>query len=130
MKDSTSNDELNLIRAGDNMGWRPELCGSFNCEPFTDPLMINGSQGWGAPVNIIGVGPNTDLPSEFLNDLLFLNWSGSKLWRVRLDPSFTQILSVTELLQSGASAIISIAEHPNGTLYVGNSAGEIRIIEH
>ncbi|WP_132059108.1 PQQ-dependent sugar dehydrogenase [Halorussus amylolyticus] len=106
-------DEINVLRAGNNYGW-PDVMGPSDDETFTDP--IESYTPTIAPASATFYdGPIDDWQGDFF----FGNLAGRHLRRVRIDGE--EVVEQERLLDEEYGRLRSVFTGPDGHLYVATS---------
>ncbi len=120
-------DELNLLLAGGNYGWRPGYpCDDSNPQsadrylyplwhitPTEAPTGVAIYTGWRIP--------------QWQGQVFFCMWNSGKMRRAILDPTRSSLLGVREISLQGQSCTIEVEDGPDGALYFSNQYGIYRI---
>ena len=111
----TKNDEINLVKAGQNFGWPEQEC-SGN-ENFTDPLVCYNPSL--EPAGIVFYSANK---LDLENDLIMATLRGTNLYKLTIDNG---IITTQKSILGGAGRIRDVNEGPDGYLYIltGNTDG-------
>jgi glucose/arabinose dehydrogenase len=107
----TKNDEINLIRAGQNYGWPEQEC-SGN-EKFQNPIMC-----YDPSIEPGGIVFYSGDKLEYKDSLIMATLRGANLYK--LDINENGVLSQKGIL-SGVGRIRDVSEGPDGYLYVISS---------
>lgn len=104
----TKNDEINLIRPGQNYGWPEQECGGN--EKFVDPIMCyDPSIEPGGIVFYDGSNP------EYKDKLIMATLRGSNLYKLEINE---KDLESQKSILSGLGRIRDVMQGPDGYLYV------------
>lgn len=112
---STKNDEINLIKAGQNFGWPDEECsGDKN---FVDSLTCYNPSL--EPAGIVFYSSNK---LDLKNDLIMATLRGTNLYKLTIDDG---VITSQQSILGGAGRIRDVNEGPDGYLYIltGNTDG-------
>lgn len=107
-------EELNVIRAGDNGGW-PVVEGIANppVEGFVQPAFAYHDQG-ASPTGVVFYDSPTGFPAEYRGTLFHLDYTLNRLFRVRFDGD--KVIN-HDLFMQGEGAPVDLAMGPDGSLY-------------
>lgn len=111
----TKNDEINLVKAGQNFGWPDQECsGDKN---FVDPLVCYNPSL--EPAGIVFYSSNK---LDLGNDLIMATLRGTNLYQLTIDNG---IITEQKSILGGAGRIRDVNEGPDGYLYIftGNTDG-------
>jgi glucose/arabinose dehydrogenase len=111
----TKNDEINLVKAGQNFGWPDQECsGDKN---FVDPLVCYNPSL--EPAGIVFYSSNK---LDLGNDLIMATLRGTNLYQLTIDNG---IITAQKSILGGAGRIRDVNEGPDGYLYIftGNTDG-------
>lgn len=111
----TKNDEINLIKAGQNFGWPDEECsGDKN---FVDSLTCYNPSL--EPAGIVFYSSNK---LDLENDLVMATLRGTNLYKFTIDEG---VITSQQSILGGAGRIRDVNEGPDGYLYIltGNTDG-------
>lgn len=111
----TKNDEINLVKAGQNFGWPDQECsGNKN---FVDPLVCYNPSL--EPAGIVFYSSNK---LDLGNDLIMATLRGTNLYQLTIDNG---IITAQKSILGGAGRIRDVNEGPDGYLYIftGNTDG-------
>jgi glucose/arabinose dehydrogenase len=103
----TKNDEINLIKKGDNYGWPEQECGG---DRFASPVMC-----YDPSIEPGGIVFYSGDKLEYKDSMIMATLRGANLYK--LDISGDGMLSQKSIL-SGAGRIRDVAEGPDGYLYI------------
>ena len=104
----TKNDEINLIRSGQNYGWPEQECGGN--EKFTDPIMCYDPSI--EPGGVVFYDGNI---LDYKNKMIMATLRGSNLYTVDLDE---KDLNSQKSILSGLGRIRDVMQGSDGYLYV------------
>ncbi|MGQ0606176.1 MAG: PQQ-dependent sugar dehydrogenase [Candidatus Nitrosotenuis sp.] len=104
----TKNDEINLIKAGQNYGWPEQECGGN--EKFTDSIMC-----YDPSIEPGGIVFYNDNNSEYENRLIMATLRGSNLYKLEINE---KDLESQKSILSGLGRIRDVIQGPDGYLYV------------
>lgn len=104
---STKNDEINLIKAGQNYGWPEQECAGDN---FANPIMC-----YDPSLEPGGIVFYSGDKLEYKDSLIMATLRGANLYK--LDMGKDDVLSQKSML-SGVGRIRDVSEGPDGYLYV------------
>lgn len=104
----TKNDEINLIKEGDNYGWPEQECGGS--EKFSNPVMC-----YDPSIEPGGIVFYSGDKLEYRDSMIMATLRGSNLYK--LDIGKDGMVSQKSIL-SGAGRIRDVAEGPDGYLYI------------
>jgi glucose/arabinose dehydrogenase len=121
-------DELNIIVAGGNYGWRP----GYPCDD-------NNPQGRNTYIYPIWWLTPTEAPTgvavyqgdqvePWRGQVFFCTWNTGKMRRVMLDPSRTGAQAVREVDLQSTFCNLEVETGPDGALYFSNTNGIYRIV--
>jgi glucose/arabinose dehydrogenase len=121
-------DELNLIVAGGNYGWRPnypcDAANPLNAGQYVYPLWyITPTE---APTGV-AVYHGAMIP-QWRGQVFFCMWNNGKMRRAVLDETRTQLLAVREVNLYGNTCQIEVENGPDGALYFTNQRAIYRIV--
>jgi glucose/arabinose dehydrogenase len=111
----TKNDEINLVKSGQNFGWPDQECsGDKN---FVDPLVCYNPSL--EPAGIVFYSSNK---LDLGNDLIMATLRGTNLYQLTIDNG---IITAQKSILGGAGRIRDVNEGPDGYLYIftGNTDG-------
>ena len=111
----TKNDEINLVKAGQNFGWPDEECsGDKN---FEDPVACYNPSL--EPAGIVFYSYNK---LDLENNLIMATLRGTNLYKITLDDD---IITSQQSILGGVGRIRDVNEGPDGYLYIltGNTDG-------
>ena len=111
----TKNDEINLVKAGQNFGWSDQECSGG--ENFVDPLVCYNPSL--EPAGIVFYSSNK---LDLGNDLIMATLRGTNLYQLTIDDG---IVTAQKSILGGAGRIRDVNEGPDGYLYIltGNTDG-------
>jgi len=123
----TGNDEINRLVAGDNYGW-PTVEGIAGNPAFHDPILAFTPSI--APTGIIAVPANTSVyPTDYGNNLLFVDFIEGKIRRVLLTGANLDQLGATTVVYGGGNGgLLSLMLGADGFIYVSNSSAIFRLL--
>jgi glucose/arabinose dehydrogenase len=121
-------DEINLILAGFNYGWRPDYecvgMNPVNLERYVAPLVSYTPTE--APTGIV-VYDDPAIP-QWRGQLFFCAWNTGMMRRVTLNEARTQIADIQPVDLHDLSCRIDVAVGPEGALYFTDPAGIYRLM--
>jgi len=121
-------DELNLIVAGGNYGWRPNYpCDAArpqNLGQYIYPIWYTNPTE--APTGVAIY--RGDLIPQWQGQVFFCMWKTGKMRRAILDPARAYVTGVREVNLQGASCTIEVQDGPDGAIYFTNQEGIWRIV--
>ncbi|MBI4338240.1 MAG: PQQ-dependent sugar dehydrogenase [Chloroflexi bacterium] len=118
-------DELNLLRPGGNYGW-PRFTGVANDPRYVDPLLTYTPNI--APTGI-AFYTGDKLPPQYSGRLFFGDYNTGSLHMVELGgPAQDQVVRQEVVLRLLGEGIISVANGPDGYLYLGTRRGIHRVV--
>jgi len=111
----TKNDEINLVKSGQNFGWPDQECSDD--ENFIDSLICYNPSL--EPAGIVFYSSNK---LDFENDLIMATLRGTNLYKITTDNG---VVTAQKSILGGAGRIRDVNEGPDGYLYIltGNTDG-------
>jgi len=126
-----NNDEINIIKEGENYGWN-QVMGPDNGNPdYTDPLWSTGNDEGNqiAPTGIIAISQNSPYPTEYHNNILFGSWKGGgRIYRIILSGQDLDNVEQLTYQSMGEGGLLDFEYGPDGLIYVSNSGKIFRLM--
>lgn len=125
-------DEINRVVAGGNYGW-PTVKGVANDQRFIDPIAVYYPPPCTictiGPTGIAGVREDSIYPSEYHQNLLFLDFDFGRIHRLVLSGAdFTELGSASVAYGGGQGPLLGIVQGPDGYMYVSNFDTIFRVV--
>lgn len=121
-------DELNLIFAGGNYGWRPGYpCDDNapqNAVQYIYPIWHTTPTE--APTGV-AVYTGDQIP-QWQGNVFFCMWNTGRMRRAILDPTRTRLIGVRDVDLQGQTCNIEVETGPDGAIYFSNQNGIYRIV--
>ena len=111
----TKNDELNLVKAGQNFGWPEQQC--YGDKKFVDALIC-----YNPSLEPSGMVFYSSDKLDFRNNLIMASLRGNNLYQISIDDGK---ITLDKSILGGAGRIRDVNEGPDGYLYIltGNTDG-------
>ncbi len=131
-----SYEEINFGTKGANYGWpcrEGDIATTYNCTPSsatTEPFYKYGRTDLGASITG-GAFSGNAYPAEYRDQYFFADFSNDWMKRMTIDPSDSSIVSIDNVIDSGAGGIVDIKAGPDGSIYyISIYTGSINKIEY
>ena len=111
----TKNDEINLVKAGQNFGWPDQECSG-------DKNFVNSLVCYNPSLEPAGIVFYSSNKLDLGNDLIMATLRGTNLYKLTIDNG---IITAQKSILGGAGRIRDVNEGPDGYLYIftGNTDG-------
>ncbi|MFO0775206.1 MAG: PQQ-dependent sugar dehydrogenase [Nitrospiraceae bacterium] len=117
-------DEVNRIVKGGNYGW-PVVTGIAQNPAYLDPV-YNLATTVGI-TNIVALAATDKYPTIYHNNLFFTDFVEGKIRRLELGADHRTLVRDSEVFDGGVGGLISLAQGPDGYIYVGGTGGVYRM---
>lgn len=115
-----AHDEINIIMSGNNYGW-PEIVGDSKNQQYVNPIIHSGDETW-APSGLLYY--NSDDISVWKERFLVATLKGQHVMVLDLDLKNNLVNSVQKIFEGEFGRIRTLAQGPDGYLYLLTSNGE------
>lgn len=125
-------DEVNLIQAGQNYGWRADYPQISNCDderPNENPDYTYPLVHYTPTIAPVGIGVYTgDQLPVFQGNVFFCAWKDGKMRSLTLNADRTQVVYEEVIDLRGAACHTAVLTGLDGALYFASSSGVYRLV--
>ena len=115
-----AHDEINIINPANNYGW-PEVVGQSDDSQYVNPIIHSGDETW-APSGLLYY--NSDVIPQLEGKFLVATLRGQHVMVLDLDLEINKVNSLDKIFQGDFGRIRTLAQSPDGYVYMLTSNGE------
>jgi glucose/arabinose dehydrogenase len=111
-------EELNLVTKGGNYGW-PDAEGACDGCGYVDPIFVyphSTALGGAGSITSVAVYTGATYPDQYQNRVFIADYSLGWIKVLNFDSEYSSLIS-QQTFDSGAGAVVKLAQGPNGNLY-------------